>query len=94
MQQANSLTMGLLVDKDSLCTLEESRLARPWVIKMRMLLLQKQVLIEKEGMLTFESDYIFASPSAAAAVVLARSANGWLKWKDKTGTTLDALKRK
>jgi hypothetical protein len=85
---------GLLVHKDSLCTLEESRLARPWVIKMRLLLLQKHVLIEKEGMLVFESDYIFASPSAAAAVVLARSANGWLEWKDKTGTTLDALKRK
>jgi hypothetical protein len=84
---------GLLVHKDSLCTLEESRLARPWVIKMRLLLLQKHVLIEKEGMLVFESDYIFASPSAAAAVVLARSANGWLEWKDKTGTTLEALKR-
>ncbi|NBX51527.1 DUF4357 domain-containing protein, partial [bacterium] len=32
--------------------------------------------------------YDFSSPSAAAAIVLARSANGWTEWKTKEGSTL------
>ncbi|WP_339661723.1 DUF4357 domain-containing protein [uncultured Polaribacter sp.] len=42
----------------------------------------------------FQQDYVCNSPSGAAAVVLARAANGWTEWKDKEGNTLDALKRK
>jgi len=37
---------------------------------------------------------IFTSPSAAAATVLARNANGWREWKYKNGKTLDEVKRK
>ncbi len=39
----------------------------------------------------FAQDYIFTSPSTAAAVVLGRSANGRLEWKDAGGRTLKAL---
>jgi hypothetical protein len=41
----------------------------------------------------FQQDYIFNSPSAAAATILGRSANGWTSWKDKNGKTLDEVKR-
>jgi hypothetical protein len=39
----------------------------------------------------FTQDYSFSSPSTAAAVVLGRSANGRIEWKDAQGRTLKAL---
>ena len=52
-------------------------------------------ILEKEGnILVFKENYPFSSPSAAAAQVLARNANGWLEWRDKNGRSLDELKRK
>lgn len=39
----------------------------------------------------FTQDYVFSSPSTAAAVVLGRSANGRIEWKDAQGRTLKAL---
>ncbi|WP_121065863.1 DUF4357 domain-containing protein [Maribacter vaceletii] len=45
-------------------------------------------------MYAFQQDYIFNSPSTAAATVLDCAANGWMSWKNKEGKTLDELKRK
>lgn len=42
----------------------------------------------------FTQDYVFTSPSTAAAVVLGRSANGRIEWKDGQGRTLKALQEK
>ena len=39
----------------------------------------------------FTQGYVFSSPSTAAAVVLGRSANGRIEWKDAQGRTLKAL---
>jgi len=39
----------------------------------------------------FAQDYVFSSPSTAAAVVLGRSANGRIEWKSDSGKTLKAL---
>jgi hypothetical protein len=36
----------------------------------------------------FTKDYLFSSPSTAAAVVMGRSANGLIEWKRKDGSTL------
>lgn len=36
----------------------------------------------------FTQDFVFSSPSTAAAVVLGRSANGRVEWKDANGVTL------
>jgi len=33
-------------------------------------------------------DYVFSSPSTAAAIIMGRSANGQIEWKLKDGTTL------
>ena len=41
----------------------------------------------------FVKDYLFSSPSAAAAVVLGRSANGLTEWKLKNGTTLKEFEK-
>ena len=39
----------------------------------------------------FTQDFVFTSPSTAAAVVLGRSANGRIEWKDSQGRTLKEL---
>ena len=45
-----------------------------------------------EGMgYRFSQDYPFSSPSTAAAVILGRSANGRIEWKDSKGRTLKEL---
>ena len=52
------------------------------------------VNVEKEGVLVFEEDYLFSSPSSAGSQVLGRNTNGWDKWKSKDGKTLDEVERK
>ncbi len=50
---------------------------------------RKQVIAEKAAVnWEFVKDYLFSSPSAAAAVVMGRSANGLIEWKRKDGSTL------
>jgi hypothetical protein len=85
---------GLTVFKGSKANLEESKTAGSWVIGMRNDLKQKNVLKQEGNILIFTDDYTFSSPSASAAVVLARRANGWIEWKDKNGKTMDELIRK
>ena len=49
-------------------------------------------VLQREGdHFLFAQDYVFSSPSTAAAVVLGRSANGRIEWKDDSGRTLKAL---
>ena len=60
---------------------------------MRKNLIEDGTLVEKDGVLVFTKDHIFSSPSASAATILARRANGWREWKFKDGRTLDEVKR-
>lgn len=49
-------------------------------------------VLQREGdHYQFAQDYVFSSPSTAAAVVLGRSANGRIEWKDAGGRTLKEL---
>ncbi|MBO7458614.1 MAG: DUF4357 domain-containing protein [Paludibacteraceae bacterium] len=41
-----------------------------------------------------KADYTFPSPSAAAAIVVGGNSNGWTRWKDADGKTLDEVYRK
>ena len=84
---------GLVVFSGSVCNLKETPTAGNWVIGMRTDLLEKGVLVASGELLEFSSDHVFSSPSAAAAVVLGRRANGWIEWKYKDGRTLDEVKR-
>jgi hypothetical protein len=85
---------GFLVHQNGYCKIIEAKGLGTWVSKLRTQLLNDSILREENGVYVFQTDYIFNSPSAAAASVLARSANGWTSWKDKNGKTLDELKRK
>ncbi len=57
-------------------------------IKIRDGLINDGVLVEIEGLLEFPEDYLFSSPSTAAAIVLGRNANGLTEWKLKSGISL------
>jgi len=54
-------------------------------------LIENKLINEVNGKLEFMSDYLFSSPSSAAAVVLGRSANGLMEWKDNQGKELKAI---
>ncbi len=58
---------------------------------LRQELITNGVLSLADGRYRFTQDYSFSSPSTAAAVVLGRSANGRIEWKDAQGLTLKAL---
>lgn len=55
---------------------------------------RRGILISKDNFLCFATDHEFNSPSAAANVVLARSANGKIEWKNSKGETLGQLVEK
>lgn len=85
---------GLVVFEGSTSNKEETATIPRGTSNIRTELKEKGILIEDGEVYKFTSDYIFSSPSAAAAVVLARNANGWIEWKYKDGKTLDEVKRK
>lgn len=55
---------------------------------LRKSLIEKGILLLNGDSYEFGEDYIFTSPSTAAAMVMGRNANGLLEWKLKEGTTL------
>jgi len=54
----------------------------------RQELIDNKNIIEENGKLIFANDYLFNSPSAAAAIVMGRSANGLTEWKNTKGKSL------
>lgn len=79
---------GFLVGKGSTAAGIESVYFEGGYRALRDELKQNGVLISEGSVLRFSQDYLFKSPSAAAAVVLGRSANGRKKWKTLDGRTL------
>ncbi len=57
-------------------------------IKQRQKLIDQGVIKKTDEKLIFTKDYLFSSPSTAAAVVMGRNANGRIEWKDKKAKTL------
>lgn len=84
---------GLIVFAGSVCNLKETQSAGPYVKNWRDQLIRDGILKQEGDVYKFTHDHIFSSPSTAAAVVLARRANGWTEWKYKDGKTLDEVRR-
>lgn len=61
------------------------------MFELRQELIGNGVLAPEGDHFRFTQDYVFSSPSTAAAVVLGRSANGRIEWKDAKGRTLKEL---
>lgn len=85
---------GFVVFKGSQAKKETVPSCHEYLINLRLKLLKDQIMIEKAGNYEFVQDFIFNSPSTAGGVILGRSTNGWKKWKNSSGKTLDVLKRK
>lgn len=85
---------GFVVFKGSQVKKDTTPSCHEHLINLRQKLIQNEILIEYNGNYQFSQDYVFNSPSTAGGVVLGRSTNGWTKWKNKDGKTLDELKRK
>ena len=56
-------------------------------------LIEEGVLSDQGDHLLFEKDYVFSSPSAAAGIVMGRSANGLTEWETTSGQILKALEK-
>ena len=61
--------------------------------KLRDELIENKIIVKVEDKLIFKSDYLFSSPSAAAMVIMGRSANGLLEWKDSSGKVLRDIEK-
>jgi len=82
---------GFVVLKDSQTPFNEVVSCPSQIKILRATLKENGVLAPLDGHLAFTQDYAFSSPSTAAGVVLARSANGRVEWVDMQGRSLKAI---
>jgi Domain of unknown function (DUF4357) len=79
---------GFVVFKNSIIAQDTVVSAQKWILDLRKQLLEQNYIIQDEEYLILTKDYLFSSPSAAAAVILGRSANGLTEWKLENGLSL------
>lgn len=82
---------GFVVKAGSQAAIQEVPSLRehyPNVSELRVDLVKRGVLVQDGEAWRFTQDYTFNSPSLASAVVLGRSSNGRVDWKDDAGRTL------
>lgn len=85
--------MGFMVQKESLVreqTVRSMKEQTPGYYLQRLELIKDGVLEKKSDHFRFTRDWLFSSPSAAAAICLGRPANGLTEWKDESDITLKA----
>jgi hypothetical protein len=82
---------GFVVLSNSRAVKEAVPSTQRYVLEMRATLVKSGVLRDEGVAYRFTQDYEFDSPSTSAAVVLARSVNGRLEWKDSSGRALRDL---
>ncbi len=79
---------GFLVLKGSIASDSVTASMAPSMVKLRQHLIDSSIIRDNDGKYTFVEDYIFTSPSLAAATVMGRNANGLEEWKLSTGLSL------
>ena len=82
---------GFVVRAGSKAVKKEVASIHPYLSELRQTLIQKAVLADEGDSYRLSQDYTFASPSTAAGVLLGRSANGRVEWKDGQGRTLKEI---
>ncbi|MGD9712384.1 MAG: GIY-YIG nuclease family protein [Thermomicrobiales bacterium] len=86
--QGRATTEGFIVLEGSRGRIDDVPSQHEYVKSLKQDLLQSGVLVERAGNIVVTQDYRFESPSTAAAVLLGRTANGRIEWKDSNGRTL------
>lgn len=79
---------GFVVFAGATCRIEETTSLSAGFSKLRSQLLASGVLVEEGEVYRLTEDYVFKSPSAAAATLLSRNANGRTEWTDASGVSL------
>lgn len=82
---------GFIVQSGSQAVVSEVASIHGYLSDLRQTLVQKGVLEDEGGSFRLTQDYSFNSPSTAAGVLLGRSANGRIEWKDEHGRSLKEL---
>ena len=86
--QGEPTSDGFVVFKGSKFATSIVKSYPPTMIKLRQQLIDQGLLVTKNNELILTDDYIFGSPSTAAAIVMGRNANGLIEWKLSSGITL------
>ena len=84
-------TQGFVVKAGSQAMAQTVPSMAPSMLARRQELIDLGVLVQQDAACVFTQDYAFSSPSTAACVVLGRTANGRLEWKDAQGQALKLL---
>lgn len=79
---------GFVVRAGSAAALTEVPSCHAYLRELRAALIANGVMKQSGDGFVFTQDYVFASPSTAAGVVLGRSSNGRIEWKSGDGRTL------
>ncbi len=69
---------GFAVLRGSVAATSTTQSANGFILQIRNDLIEKGIL---DHNFVFQKDYVFSSPSTAAAVVMGRNANGLMEWK-------------
>lgn len=69
---------GFAVLRGSVAASTTTQSANGYIVQLRNALIEKGIINEE---FLFQKDYVFSSPSTAAAVVMGRNANGLTEWK-------------
>ena len=84
-----------IILSDGFAVLKDSVIANPTSKSMSSNLLNIRDKLLNDGIIdknyTFVKDYVFTSPSLAAAIIMGRNANGRTEWKTKNNKTLKML---
>jgi hypothetical protein len=82
---------GFVVLKNSEVASETSAAFNNGYKTLRDELFDNGIIQSKNNKFVFVDDYLFSSPSAAAAVITGRAANGLVEWKDQNGKDLKSI---
>lgn len=82
---------GFVVRAGSQAVKEEVPSIHAYLVELRKTLLAQGVLVPDGPVWRMTQDYAFNSPSTAAGVLLGRSANGRMEWRDAKGRTLKEI---
>ncbi len=82
---------GFLIRAGSTAVKKEVPSIHTYMADLRRTLAEKGILEDQGDTYRLTQDYTFASPSTAAGVMLGRSANGRIEWKNAKGQTLKEI---
>jgi hypothetical protein len=82
---------GFVVVKGSQLVKDEVQSIHQYMSTLRRDLLAQGVIVVNGQTYVFAQDQVFGSPSTAAGVILGRTANGRIEWKNSEGKTLKQL---